>query len=138
MFLSLEIWHTFWERINLHQNFISFDIVLKLTTGVWRVLNIFNCRMPLTILSNQEIKFQPHILRMLELFHWNIIQEKQLQRPFNSTETHWNSSNLDIFYVFILFYGSLNIFFFFIVESFVVSRYIGLINFLSILCFYYI
>ena len=49
--------------------------------------------MPLTIKSNEQIKFQPHIIRSLELFHWNIIQEKQLQRPFHSTGTHSNSSN---------------------------------------------
>ena len=49
--------------------------------------------MHLTIQSNEQIKFQPHIQRLLELFYWNIIQEKHLQRPFHSTETHSNSSN---------------------------------------------
>ena len=37
------------ERIDLHQNFFNVDIVLKLTTGVQKLLNVFNCRMPLTI-----------------------------------------------------------------------------------------
>ena len=37
------------------------------------------------------------------------MQEKQLQRLYNSTETHWNSSKYNIFYVFLLFHANLTI-----------------------------
>ena len=39
--------------------------------------------------------------------------EKQLQRLFTSTGTHWNSSNQDIFYVFMSFCGNQTILFFY-------------------------
>ena len=50
------------------------------------------------IQSKEWIKFHPHILRFFELFHWKVMQEKYLQRPCTNTETHWNSSNLAIFW----------------------------------------
>ena len=46
--------------------------------------------MPLTIQFKEQVKFQPHVQRLLELFHGKVM-------PCNSTETHWNSSNWNIF-----------------------------------------
>ena len=46
--------------------------------------------MPLTIYSKEKIWFEPHMQRFLELFHWKVMF-------CNSTETHSNSPNKNIF-----------------------------------------
>ena len=66
------------------------------------------------------------------------MQEKQLQRPFKTTETHWNSSYQNIFKCIPIILGRFNYFNYFFLESNAVSRYVGLIDFLSKLCLYYI
>ena len=50
------------DFLNMHS-----DTLLNITFGVWIVMNIFHWKMPSTILSKKRIKFQPHVLRFLEL-----------------------------------------------------------------------
>ena len=64
------------------------------------------------------------------------MQEKQLE--LDLFETHWNSSNLDIFYVFLLFYENLTILIFLSWNPMLFPVIQALTNLLSMLCFYYI
>ena len=82
-----------------------------------------------------------------KLFHRKLMQEKHLQTPYHSTETHWNSSNQNIFpctpvilwecKYFIMLIIKFPVFVLFL-EHNVVPRYIVLIILLSKLYFYYI
>ena len=49
--------------------------------------------MPLTIYCKEQITFQLHVQRFLELFHWKVMLG-------NSTEIHCNSSHSNIFWCF--------------------------------------
>ena len=138
--LSWYIWYIswIWERIDLHQNFLNSDIALKLTTRLCRVFNIFHCRIPLTIQSNEKIKFQPQMIRLLVLFHWNIIQKKNIYKDLLTVRRLIGTLLIRIFFMYCYYFMGMGIELFFFLESYVVSRYIALINFLSKLCFCYI
>ena len=77
---------------------------------------------------------------------WNYFTEKHLQKPCNITETHWSSSNKDIFQFIRIILRVSNYFIMLIFENpyfmlfpkpGVVSSYIDLINLLSKLSFYF-
>ena len=67
-----------------------------------RVLHIFYCKMTLAIYSKEQIRSQRHIQRFLGFIHCKV-------KSCNSTETHWNSSNNNIFLMYLLFYANLTV-----------------------------
>ena len=94
--------------------------------------------MPLTIYSKEQIRFQPQLQRFLELFHRKVMF-------CNSTETHWNSFNWNIFWCIPVILCESNYFImlisemlFFLFLGLVVPRYKSMINLKSKLCLYYI
>ena len=80
------------------------DVLLNLTPGVWIVQSTqcFHCRMPLTIYSKEQIRFQSHIPWSLELFPWKVMLS-------NSTETLGSLLTGIFFDASLIFYGNLTI-----------------------------